>query len=93
VKRLLLSTLLSMCTPGTPTPAPAPPAPPPIVVVDGGCEGARQLMVNLGCPPEEDAFGGWVNECAGWSHAGVVTGCIQSQSTCAGTRQCLGEAK
>jgi hypothetical protein len=93
VKTLLLSALLGMCTPGTPAPSPAPPSPPPVVVVDAGCAGARQFMVNLGCPPEEDAFGGWVLQCAGWSHAGVITSCIQQQTNCAGTRQCLGEAQ
>lgn len=99
---LLLSALLAMCTPAAPkpTPAPSPTPDPPVVVVDAGdgpqspldgCDVAQMHMVALSCPPEEDAFGGWIYECSGWPHASVITDCIEIQTTCVGTRQCLGK--
>lgn len=102
MRALLLSALLAMCTPAAPNPAPAPPQSPPVVVVDAGsqpqspldgCDAAQMHMVVLSCPPDEDAFGGWVNECSGWPHASVITNCIELQKTCLGTRQCLGETQ
>jgi len=91
--------------PPTPIPSP-PPAPTPTVVAttpppfpppldDAGpgpdCEGARMHQIALGCPPPEDAAGGWVLECSGWTRAGVITSCIKKQATCVGTRSCLGD--
>jgi hypothetical protein len=104
MRSLLFSALLAgMCATATPKPEPNPapaPAPTIVVVVDAGtgpqspldaCDAARQHMVELSCPPDEDAFGGWVAECSGWSHPTVITDCIKHQTTCHGTRQCLGD--
>lgn len=103
---LLAAHLAAMCAPGSvpapnpnPTPAPTPTvvvtAPPPVTEPDAGppadCAGARYAMVLLGCPPDEDAFGGWVLECSGWPNAAVITSCIVKQSSCNGTRECLGK--
>ncbi len=96
---LALSALLVMCTPAKPSTSPPSP---PVVAIDAGsgptspadrCDAARQHMVELSCPPEEDAFGGWVAECSGWSHASVITDCIELKKNCLGTRQCLGESQ
>jgi len=102
VKLLALLALgAAMCTPSAP---PAPPAPSQDAGASAGgapyvgpespidaCARARQHMVELSCPPDEDAHDGWVIQCSGWSHASVMTSCIDQQTTCLGTRQCLGE--
>ena len=91
----------SGCPHGDPTSPPAPPVPTGTATADAAppappaadCEGARQKMVELGCPPPEDAFGGWVVECSGWPSAAVVTSCVLSPrtDTCLASRRCLGE--
>lgn len=82
----------------TTTPTVVVTSPPPAPSVDAGassvqaaCLSARYAMILLGCPPEEDAFGGWVLECSGWPNATVITSCITKQSSCVGTRSCLGD--
>ena len=95
MKAVLFAGLLSMCTPSSPSTT-TPPA--PSVTVDAGpppsaapaCAAAAQHMIQLSCPPEEDAFGGWIAECSGWPRAIAITSCIQKQTICLGTRQCLG---
>lgn len=93
---LLIATVLSTCTPGpAPSPAPVPtvtvPLPPDASLPAADCASARYAMVQLGCPPDEDAYGGWVLECSGWPDSAVIASCIAKQTSCVGTRECLGK--
>jgi len=64
---------------------------------DGGsvpvaaCAAARQHMVEMSCPPPEDAFGGWVVECSGWAQSSVITSCVLKQTVCDAAHLCLGD--
>jgi len=90
-----LAALLAVaCTPGA-APAPSPTTTvtaPTTVAADAGvgdCARARQHLDELECPPEEDAFGGWLAECTSWPNGAHITSCITQRATCLGTRQCL----
>lgn len=99
---LAAAVFAATCNPGPepkPSPSPTPtatvtvPEPPP--ELDAGpvsaCSAARQKMVEMGCPPPEDAFGGWVVECSGWAQGSVITSCVMRQAVCVGAHQCLGD--
>lgn len=72
---------LGSCTRAAVTPDP---------VTEGGlpsCESAYQHQLNAGCPPEEDARGGWIlSECAALTIEERT--CITEADTCAAMRGC-----
>jgi hypothetical protein len=84
----------TMCTPAAkPGPASraapsAVPSAPGINVTPDLCSGARQHLVEMGCPPPERHFGEWEATCSAKSGGQSVARCIMLQSVCSDARVC-----